>query len=131
MGRDEAMIVAGLGFRHGVSSDEIVELVGRALKEASLSLDDLNALATLDARADEPAFADAARQLNVPCATVDPETLRHAGPRVKTHSVRIMALHGVGSIAEAAALGHAGPDGDLILRRIASSRVTCALARGY
>jgi cobalt-precorrin 5A hydrolase len=49
---------------------------------------------------------------------------------ILTHSPRIQALHGVGSIAEASALAAAGKNARLLLSRIASPRVTCALAQG-
>ena len=45
-----------------------------------------------------------------------------------TRSARIEALRGVGSLAEAAALAAAGPQGRLVLPRIASAGATCALA---
>ena len=40
----------------------------------------------------------------------------------------LVAAHGVGSVAEAAALGAAGPGSTLVLTRIKSAAVTCALA---
>jgi cobalt-precorrin 5A hydrolase len=40
----------------------------------------------------------------------------------------VLARHGVGSLAEAAALAAAGPEAALILPRIAAPRATCALA---
>ncbi|MGQ3348248.1 cobalamin biosynthesis protein [Bosea sp. (in: a-proteobacteria)] len=46
-----------------------------------------------------------------------------------TRSTRIASLYGVGSVAEAAALAAAGPGGTLVQPRIATARVTCALAR--
>jgi cobalt-precorrin 5A hydrolase len=129
MGGDEAMIVAGLGFRHGVTSAEIVAIISHSLREASFALADLKALATVADRAEELGFIEAADQLNVPRTGIDLQMLRRAQSRVKTQSTRIMSLYGVGSIAEAAALAWAGDDAQLVLPCIKSSRVTCALAR--
>jgi len=123
------MIVAGIGFRRSVAADEIVALVELALDRASLARDALGRLATIAALAETPAFTEAARRLNVTAMPVTESALAAAAPHVHTQSERSLAAHGVGSVAEAAALAAAGPDADLILERIASASATCALAR--
>ena len=123
------MIVAGVGFRRSVEVDEIVALVEQALKLASLAPDALGSLATVEALAALPAFAEAAGRLDAAATPVAGPDLSAAAPRVRTQSARSIAAHGVGSVAEAAALGAAGPGAELILERIASSSATCALAR--
>jgi cobalt-precorrin 5A hydrolase len=129
MGGDEAMIVAGIGFRRGVEADEIVALVEQALARAALATDALGKLATIEALAALPAFKEAARRLDVIASPVAEPDLSAAAPRIRTQSARSIAAHGVGSVAEAAALGAAGPGAQLILERIASASATCALAR--
>jgi len=129
MGGDEAMIVAGLGFRRGVEVGEIVALVEEALARAELAPASLHRLATVASLAELPAFAEAARHLAVAAIAVDPNTLAAAAPGIRTRSPRSLAAHGVGSVAEAAALGAAGPGAALILERITSPAATCALAR--
>ncbi len=124
------MIVAGVGFRRGVLSQEIVELVQRALAEAALPPGALVFLATAEVRSTEPGFDEAARRLGAEASAVSADALMAAGPRVRTASGRVKALHGVGSVAEAAALACAGEEAELLLPRIASARATCALARG-
>jgi cobalt-precorrin 5A hydrolase len=124
------MIVAGLGFRHGATAREILDLVARALAEARLAPPDLFALATLAARAGEPGFRDAAGHLGLPALAAEPDKVAAAASGVVTRSDRVVALHGTGSVAEAAALACAGIRARLILPRIASARVTCALAEG-
>lgn len=121
-------VVAGIGFRHATLADEIVALVAEGLRQADLAGARLAALATAADRAGDPAIRDAAETLGVPLVAVDVEALREAGRRVVTRSVRIEALRGVGSLAEAAALAAAGPDARLVLPRIASAGATCALA---
>ena len=123
------MIVAGVGFRRSVAAEEIVMLVEQALHRASLARDALKSLATIDALAALPAFTEAARRLDVVAAPVAEPALSAAAPRVRTQSARSLAAHGVGSVAEAAALAAAGPHAELILERIASPSATCALAR--
>ena len=122
------MIVAGVGFRRSAAADEIVALVERALAEAGLEPARLSRLATLAPLSSEVAFRDAARRLAVPPVGVDGATARDAAPRVQTTSARALAAHGVGSVAEAAALGAAGPESRLVHGRIASAAATCALA---
>jgi cobalt-precorrin 5A hydrolase len=129
MGGDEAMIVAGVGFRRSVAAEEIVALVEQALERAALAREALTELATIEALADLPAFAEAARRLAIAAIKVEAQALSVAGPRVRTQSARSLTAHGVGSVAEAAALAAAGPGANLILERIASSSATCALAR--
>ena len=123
------MIVAGIGFRRGVEADEIVALVEQALERAALATDALGKLATVEALAALPAFTEAARRLDVVASLVAEPDLSAAAPRLRTQSARSIAAHGVGSVAEAAALAAAGPHPQLILERIASASATCALAR--
>ena len=123
------MIVAGVGFRRGVAADELVALVWRACDEAALAPDRLVRLATVEALADEPGFREAAQRLAVEPVAIGRAALRDAAPAIRTHSARSLAAHGVGSVAEAAALGGAGPGASLVLARITSPRATCALAQ--
>ena len=123
------MIVAGVGFRRSVEADEIVTLVERALEHASLTRNALSRLATVEVLATLPAFTEAVRRLDVVAAPVAQAALLAAAPHVRTQSARSIAAHGVGSVAEAAALAAAGPCPQLILERIASGSATCALAR--
>lgn len=123
------MIVAGLGFRRGVEADEIVSLVEQALERASLARTALSRLATIEALAALPAFSEAAHRLDAMATPVAAPALLAAAPRGRTQSARSIAAHGVGSVAEAAALAAAGSHPRLILERIASASATCALAR--
>lgn len=129
MGGAETVIVAGVGFRRGVAADELVALVRRACDEAALAPERLARLATIEALADEPGFREAARRLAVEPAAVGAAALREAAPAIRTRSARSLAAHGVGSVAEAAALAGAGVGADLMLARVTSARATCALAR--
>jgi cobalt-precorrin 5A hydrolase len=129
MGGDEAMIVAGIGFRQTVEADEIVALVEQAFERAALARSALSSLATIEALASLPAFTEAARRLDAIATPVAQTALLATAPHVRTQSARSIAAHGIGSVAEAAALAAAGPHPQLILERIASASATCALAR--
>jgi cobalt-precorrin 5A hydrolase len=54
--------------------------------------------------------------------------LEAASPRTETRSERVLALTGVASVAEAAALAAAGPAARLISPRLVIGSATCALA---
>lgn len=123
------MIVAGIGFRRSADPGEIVALVERAIADCALTRAELRGLATLAALADAPAFHEAARRLGLDALAVAEGAVAQASERIVTHSERSVSAHGVGSVAEAAALGAAGPGARLVLPRIASAAVTCALAR--
>ncbi len=120
-------VVAGIGFRTACTSREIVALVRRALDTAGLPWVALAALATPTARANEAPVREAALLLGVPVLPVAPAALATVDHRVPTRSSRSLATHGVGSVAEAAAMAAAGAD-RLALARLTSPAATCALA---
>ena len=122
------MMVVGLGFRRAVTPDEIVGLVYRALDDAGLARAELRRLATAESRASEPGLLEAARILGLDVEAVAADRLAAADARIATRAERILALHGVGSVAEAAALCAAGPGARLVLPRISVPRATCAMA---
>lgn len=124
------MIVAGLGFRRGVAPEEIMEMVERALGQAALGRKELSFLATAASRAAEPGLLTAAGLLGLKIEAVPGDRLVAAEPRVVTRSQRVRALHGVGSVAESAALSAAGPQSRLLVQRISNGRATCAIATG-
>ncbi|WP_048709778.1 cobalamin biosynthesis protein [Microvirga massiliensis] len=123
------MIVAGVGFRSSVDADEIVALVERALLQAALQCEALDRLATIEPLAAMPPFVEAARRLSTAPVGVERAALEGAAHAVQTISARALAAHGVGSVAEAAALGAVGSGAVLVLKRITSAAATCALAR--
>ena len=59
------MIVAGIGCRRETSADEIERVVRLALGVFQLPAERLDAIATESAKADDPAFPEAARRLSV------------------------------------------------------------------
>jgi cobalt-precorrin 5A hydrolase len=124
------MIVAGLGFRHGVTAEELLETLGAAVRQAAVELGDVQRLATLASRSEEAGFIEMARRLSVAVDAIPSDKLAEEDGRLATHSARIAALHGVGSVCEAAALAAAGPGGRLRLPRITGARTACALAEG-
>ena len=122
------MIVAGVGCRKGASADDIGAVIGAALARAGFGTQALDLIAVPELKRDEQGVAAAAAALGVPLVLIAEADLKAAGARVETRSERVLALVGVSSVAEAAALAGGGPTARLILPRIAVGSATCALA---
>jgi cobalt-precorrin 5A hydrolase len=125
---DQAMIVAGVGCRKGVRAADIEAAITAAFDRAGVATSQLRLIATSAAKGGEPGIVAAASAIGVPLALIPLGDLAAAGTRATTRSERVMALAGVPSVAEAAALAAGGPDARLIVPRIAVGPATCALA---
>ncbi len=119
------MIVAGIGLRPGAAAAEIAALVRRAARSAGR---DPAALAVPSFRGHEPGVQEAAILLSLELRVVGHDALDAAQDRCRTRSARAEAHVGVAAVAEGCALAAAGPASRLVLARIASASVTCALA---
>jgi cobalt-precorrin 5A hydrolase len=125
---EQAVIIAGIGCRKGVSAAQVGEAIGAALARAGLQREALDLIATPVQKGAEPGIVAAANALSVPLVLVPPRELENATPRTLTQSERVVALTGLPSIAEAAALAAGGPSARLMAPRTAVGPVTCALA---
>jgi cobalt-precorrin 5A hydrolase len=128
MGLGEAMIVAGIGCRKGASAEDIGTAIDAALERAGRPLARLDLMATATRKRDEEGIAAAASARSLRLIFVEQADLEIAAARGATWSRRVLALAGVPSVAEAAALAACGPKSRLILPRIVVGPVTCALA---
>jgi cobalt-precorrin 5A hydrolase len=122
------MIVAGIGCRRNTSAPDIEAAVRAALAQAGLTTNALTAIATTAAKHDEAGIETAAANLGVNVVLVAEGDLKAVGSRTETKSERVLALTGVPSVAEAAALAAAGPLARLISPRLVLGSATCALA---
>jgi cobalt-precorrin 5A hydrolase len=122
------MIVAGVGCRKGASADDIGAVIGAALARAGFATQALDLIAAPELKRGEQGVATAAAALGVPLVLIAEADLKAAGARAETRSERVLALMGIPSVAEAAALAGGGPSARLIVPRIAVGRATCALA---
>jgi cobalt-precorrin 5A hydrolase/precorrin-3B C17-methyltransferase len=120
-------LVAGVGASRGVGADEVVELVHAAVDGAGLARPSVAALATVDAKKDEPGIVAAAARLGVPLLTYSAQAL--AGVPVPNPSAAPLTAVGTPSVAEAAALLWAGPRGELVAEKRKSAMATAAVAR--
>ncbi|SEF12205.1 precorrin-3B C(17)-methyltransferase [Streptomyces sp. Ag109_O5-10] len=124
-------LVVGVGASRGAPVDEVLGLVGTALREAGLSPRSIAELATVDAKSGEPGLVEAAARLGVPLVTYSAEEL--AGVQVPHPSDAPLAAVGTPSVAEAAALVRGG---ELLVPKRKSERAdgrpamaTCAVVR--
>ena len=121
------IIAIGVGCRAGVAGEAIAALARRALADAGAPKGELRVF-TLDAKADEPGLAEAARLLGAKLTPLPLEALQAQAGRVVTPSAPARARFGAPNIAEAAALAGAGEGGRLIGPRLAADGATCAVA---
>ena len=126
MGLGEAMKIAGLGCRSGVSVHEVLATLTAALAEHGLECSTLTALATIPTRAQEPALQEAARLLGLPLTIPSAEDLQHA--ETLTHSTASLNATDLASASEAAAIAAVGRNGILLGPRLVIGNVTCAIA---
>ncbi|PLU04072.1 cobalamin biosynthesis protein [Sinorhizobium medicae] len=145
-----AKLVMGLGCERDTAPEEVIALAEQALAHAGVSGRDVALVASLDARAEEPAihavarhfsvpprFFDAAeepaihavaRHFSVPPSFFDAATLEAQSPRLKNPSKVVFAHTGCHGVAEGAALSGAGSDAVLLVPKIRSARATVAIA---
>lgn len=106
------LFTVGVGTCAGVRAQEVLHLVRGVLTAAGLAEEDVAALATVQARAQEPGLLTAARRLGLPLLAYDARTL--ARVRVPHPSDFSRAAVGTPSVAEAAALLAGGGDGSSV-----------------
>jgi cobalt-precorrin 5A hydrolase len=124
----QTMIAAGIGCRRGAPASDIEAAIHAALLRAQINADALDVIATIDAKSAEAGIRAVAEKLGAALIAVPERELAAANARIETHSERVSALTGVGSVAEAAALAAAGSASKLIVPRIILGTATCALA---
>lgn len=128
MGLGQAVIVAGIGCRRGATAAQVEAAINTALERAGRPLARLTLVATAASKRYEEGIAAAAAARGVKLALIDQADLEIASARGATWSSRVLALAGLPSVAEAAALAACGLHSRLILPRIVVGPVTCALA---
>ena len=121
------MIAIGIGCRRGAAADEVLALVREAIE---LLPDEAvpNGLFTLAAKAGELGIAGAATALGLPLAFLDQAALALVADGARSSSPRVEEMFGLPGVAETAALAGAGLGAVLLVPRLASATVTCAIA---
>jgi cobalt-precorrin 5A hydrolase len=128
MGMEKTVIIAGVGCRRGAAAQDIETALRAALARAGVTANDLSAIATGTAKQGERGIETVAAKLGVKLMLISDGELKAAGGHSTTRSDRVLALFGLPSLAEAAALAAAGPSAQLIVSRLIVGAATCALA---
>lgn len=117
-------LIAGVGASRGAPAAEVIELLNSTLAGAGLAAASLRELATVAAKATEPALLAAAEHFGVPLVSHPAQLL--AGIAVPNPSETVRAAVGTPSVAEAAALAGGG---QLVVTKHRSAHATVAVAR--
>lgn len=117
------MIVAGIGCRKGIDTEDLAPLVTQVVGEHKL-----DRLAAPAFRRNEPAIIALAQRLNVDLVWVSEADMTERQVECETHSAIAFEKTGFSSVAESCALAGAGARSRLIVRRQSGDAVTCALA---
>ncbi len=118
-------LAAGVGCRRAADPEEVLGGVRSALERSGWSPLSISVLATVDAKAGEPALHRLSEALGVPLRAFPAEELERV--RVPTPSERVRRAVGTPSVAEAAALA-AAPGARLVLPKVKGPSWTAALA---
>ncbi len=121
-------LAIGVGCRKGCASQAIVAIARRALERAGYQGEPA-ALYTHQDKDTEPGLIAAASELQMPLVFLGPKELLGASAHAETRSEKVLALFGVPSIAETAALAGAGEGSRLIVPRISEGGASCAVAK--
>ncbi|MER5865463.1 Rv2231c family pyridoxal phosphate-dependent protein CobC [Kitasatospora sp. NPDC002040] len=119
-------LTVGVGARSGVPAAELLDLIDAALAALGRTRRDVGRLATVAAKTTEPGLLAAARTLAVPLVGHHAEEL--ATVPVPNPSAAARSATGTPSVAEAAALLSAAPDGRLLAAKRKSANATVAVA---
>ncbi|WP_176038131.1 cobalamin biosynthesis protein [Brucella tritici] len=115
-----------MGGSSGVTFDELLTLADQVLSQGACSRPD--AIATLSTKRGDPIWTELAAHYECALCSFDAERLEQETPRLKNPSEAVFRSVGCHGVAESAALAAIGPDGFLVVEKIALGRATAALA---
>jgi cobalt-precorrin 5A hydrolase len=122
-----ARYAIGVGGRKGVDAVALAALAREAATRCGVEPAGAT-VAALAGRENEDAFRTAAEILGARFVLLPLESLRERKAELLTHSPRVEAMFGVGSLVEALALAGAGEGSRLLAPRLATERLACAIA---
>ncbi|RMH50458.1 MAG: cobalamin biosynthesis protein CbiG [Zetaproteobacteria bacterium] len=126
-------VVLGIGCDRNASSEGMCQAIRHALGAVGLSPEDVEAVATIDRKADEPALVEVCRRFGWPLSCYPAERLKEV--EVPNPSPTVMKYVGTPSVGEAAAILRAGGDQRALLlekykyRDAAGKHVTVSICR--
>lgn len=122
---------AGFGCRRGCPADTLETLLRQALANQGLALADLQGIASISLKADEPGLQQLAERLDLPLVLYDTAQLQPYEPQLSHRSATAHAHSGCWGVAESAALALAcqrAGTARLLLKRQILGPATLALA---
>ncbi|MGV8996140.1 MAG: cobalamin biosynthesis protein [Parvibaculaceae bacterium] len=122
------MIAAGIGCRKDCSPADIISAINLALRQAGLTMHDVNILCAPSFKMPAPEIVAAAKALDRPLVFAELDALARRDTETLTQSPQVAMRFGLSSVAETSALVGAGSPSRLLGPRIASGGATCALA---
>lgn len=120
-------IVVGVGARKGVSEEQVLAAVDKALAAAGKTREDVRLLATIDLKKDEAGILAAAERLGVPVQIIGRERIRVLQDALRDPGF-VEDITGVAAVCEPAAM-LAGAQTQLLVPKTAREGVTVALAQ--
>ncbi len=129
--RQSSGLVLGLGCERGADPAEVIALAEQALETCGKSAKDMTLVASIEARAGEPAIVDAARHFGVPLRLFSAPSLEALTPRLANPSALVFAYTGCHGVAEAAALAGGGETAILLVPKLKSRQATVAIAESF
>ncbi|HEY3379433.1 MAG TPA: cobalamin biosynthesis protein [Armatimonadota bacterium] len=120
-------LVVGIGCRRGVSSEQILAALDRALAEQGHRREEITALASIDLKSDEPGLRQAAEQLGIPLRIVPRSRIRALQDALRETTFAESQI-GVAAVCVPAAL-LISPHAELLAPKLALNGVTVALAQ--
>ncbi|WP_028694149.1 cobalamin biosynthesis protein [Pseudomonas cremoricolorata] len=97
-------LYAGFGCQRGCSLQALSTLLQHTLAQHGLAASSLQAIASIDLKADEPGLVALAAQLGIPLLTFDAATLNGVVAQLSQRSATAFAHSGCWGVAESAAL---------------------------
>jgi cobalt-precorrin 5A hydrolase len=117
-------MIIGIGTRRGITREEVVEAVKRALDECNLNLEEVTVLASAKLKKNERGLLEAGKMLGIPVDFLPDEMLNSYNPPSSSKA----SLFGLKGVAEPAALA-LSEEKKLISRKKVYGRVTIAIAK--
>ena len=120
-------ITAGIGCRRGIGRELLKKGLESILAERGLSMEQVERIASIDLKKDEPGILQLADEYGIPFITYPAEELKKIG-NVTSSSSFVEQVTGVDNVCERAALMCCG-EGKLIQGKSVRDSMTAALAR--
>lgn len=131
----QPVYTVGMGCERHCPESELSQLLNDCLKQASLSIEQIHSINSIDLKADETGLINCAGALKKPYQVFDKDCLGSVEHLLSVKSDYVFETVGVYGVAESAALVAAqqasGDVAELVLTKIKTKKATCAIARAY